>query len=557
MANDFIKLTANKQSQSQIDALKKIGSKTGIDGGQIILNGGNLSIFQGDVENFKSAGLGNYNAEQLETIFGALDVDGNGQIDENEITAFAALGNDENDVIDNDKSIIDETDFAALYEMAQDYVDEALQEETTTNTTVTTPEVTTTTPEVTTTPTTTTENEVQRTEATLSDNEALAAATELRIAMKGYDVSGKGEKQVNKILLERGYNSADIVKIMNAFEEQYGESLMSDIQDDFTGDRETKLRETLYAAASAEASATMGWTSTEDIPTNIAQKASKFYEALEKGGDDDSYMKEFHELSDSEKTQIMLACDLLYPDKSAMTRITQNKYWAGYEDKYVNGILNAFTNVVNSNQVKTENKTNDNVVKNTTTLDERTTMSDNQASAVANELHTAMKGYDVFGKGEKQVNKILLERGYSSSDIVKIMDAFQSQHGESLMSDIQDDFTGDRETKLRETLYAAASAEASATMGWTSTEDIPTNIAQKASKFYEALEKGGDDDSYMKEFHELSDSEKTQIMLACDLLYPDKSAMTRITQNKYWAGYEDKYVNGILNALKNVAKNGI
>ena len=94
-------------------------------------------------------------------------------------------------------------------------------------------------------------------------------------------------------------------------------------------------------------------------------------------------------------------------------------------------------------------------------------------------------------------------------------------------------------------------------MGWTSTEDIPTNIAQKASKFYEALEKGGDDDAYMKEFHELSDSEKTQIMLACDLLYPDKSAMTRITQNKYWAGYEDKYVNGILNALKNVAKNGI
>ena len=557
MANDFIKLTANKQSQSQIDALKKIGSKTGIDGGQIILNGGNLSIFQGDVENFKSAGLGNYNAEQLETIFGALDVDGNGQIDENEITAFAALGNDENDVIDNDKSIIDETDFAALYEMAQDYVDEALQEETTTNTTVTTPEVTTTTPEVTTTPTTTTENEVQRTEATLSDNEALAAATELRIAMKGYDVSGKGEKQVNKILLERGYNSADIVKIMNAFEEQYGESLMSDIQDDFTGDRETKLREALYAAASAEAYATMGWASVDDIPSDIAQKANKFYSALEKGGDDDAYMKDFHKLSDEEKTQIMLACDLLYPDKSAMTRITQNKYWAGYEDKYVNGILNAFTNVVNSNQVKTENKTNDNVVKNTTTLDERTTMSDNQASAVANELHTAMKGYDVFGKGEKQVNKILLERGYSSSDIVKIMDAFQSQHGESLMSDIQDDFTGDRETKLREALYAAASAEAYATMGWASVDDIPSDIAQKANKFYSALEKGGDDDAYMKDFHKLSDEEKTQIMLACDLLYPDKSAMTRITQNKYWAGYEDKYVNGILNALKNVAKNGI
>jgi len=130
MANDFMKLTAKNQTQSQIDALKKIGDAGyGVNGGQIVFDGDNLSIFQGDVNNFKSTGLGGYNADQLGTIFAALDVDGNGKLDMNELQSFAALGEDTEDVIDNDKAIIDETDFAALFDLAQEYVEEALVEE--------------------------------------------------------------------------------------------------------------------------------------------------------------------------------------------------------------------------------------------------------------------------------------------------------------------------------------------------------------------------------------------------------------------------------------------
>ena len=130
MATDnFMKLTV--KNQSQVDALKKIGKHDfGVNGGRVVLNGENLSIFQGDVENFQNSGLGNYNAEQLETVFAVLDADGNGKLDASELKAFASLGEDTDNIIENDKNIIDETDFEALYNMAQDYVEEALVDDT-------------------------------------------------------------------------------------------------------------------------------------------------------------------------------------------------------------------------------------------------------------------------------------------------------------------------------------------------------------------------------------------------------------------------------------------
>ena len=87
MATDnFMKLTV--KNQSQVDALKKIGKHDfGVNGGRVVLNVENLSIFQGDVENFQNSGLGNYNAAQHETVFAVLDADGNGNLDASELQA--------------------------------------------------------------------------------------------------------------------------------------------------------------------------------------------------------------------------------------------------------------------------------------------------------------------------------------------------------------------------------------------------------------------------------------------------------------------------------------
>ena len=190
------------------------------------------------------------------------------------------------------------------------------------------------------TPTPEPEREVQTTDATLSDNEALALASELRSAMAGWRTD---EAKVHDILQERGYNSADVLKIMNAFESKYNESLMSDIQGDFSGNEETNLRETLFKAAASEAAQSLGWTSIDDIPSDIVDMANDFYLELE-SSDATGYMKKFDKFSDSQKSQIMVACQVLHPDELAISRITEDRAWFGKEDGYVDNILRALKN---------------------------------------------------------------------------------------------------------------------------------------------------------------------------------------------------------------------
>ena len=560
MATDnFMKLTV--KNQSQIDALKKIGKHDfGVNGGRIVMNGTDLSIFQGDVENFKKSELGNYNAEQLETIFGVLDADGNGKLDMNELKSFAALGEDTDNIIEDDKNIIDETDFEALYTMAQDYVEEALVEEPETN--PTTPDTTIDIPTVDdkdkvdgddkkVTDEKTTDEKTDITDdivepevaekSVIDDNDAAAAAEELRTAMAGL---GTDEKTVTRVLIESGYSTADIVKIMDVFENKYGETLMHDIQGDYSGKEETKLRNVLYNSAAAEAQETLGWQSTEDIPEDIAKKANDFYTKLE-SNNALGYMKDFDKLSDKEKAQILVACDMLHTDDTAINRITEGMVWFGKEDGYVDGIMSALKNtagVKESSNTKTP-------AQEATTSEERATISNNDASSKAAELRNAMAG---LGTDEKTVSQILTQSGYSTADIVKIMDSFESTYGESLMSDIQGDYSGNAETQLRNVLYNSAAAEAQTTLNWQSTNDIPKEIATKANELYSQLE-SNDATGYMKNFSKLSNEEQAKVMLACDLLHPNESVMDRLTQDRVWFGKEDGYVDNIIKGMKKVA----
>lgn len=564
MATDnFMKLTV--KNQSQIDALKKIGKHDfGVNGGRVVLNGENLSIFQGDVENFKNSGLGNYSAEQLETVFAVLDADGNGKLDASELKAFAALGEDTDNIIENDKNIIDETDFEALYAMAQDYVEEALVDETdptpstpTTDTDVVKPDVKPEIPEVKpdvepeidVKPETKPEEKVEEPEveektteeSVIDDNEAAAAAQELRTAMAGL---GTDEKTVTRILEKSGYSSADLVKIMDVFEDKYGESLMSDIQGDYSGKAETQLRNVLYNAAATEAQKSLGWKSADDIPQDIVAKANDYYTNLE-SNNALGYMKEFNKLTDQEKSQILVACDMLHSDETSVNRLTQGMVWFGKEDGYVNGMISALKNtagVKESTATKAE-------PKESTTASERATISDNDANAKAEELRNAMKGW---GTDEKTVSKVLEYSNYSSADIVKIMDAFENNYGETLMHDIQGDYSGKAETKLRNLLFDATANEAQQTLNWQSTSDIPDKIVSQANEIYAQLE-SNDATECMKDFSKLSSEDQAKIMLACDMLHPNESVMDRLTEGMVWFGKEDGYVDTIIKGMKKVS----
>lgn len=569
MATDnFMKLTV--KNQSQVDALKKIGKHDfGVNGGRVVLNGENLSIFQGDVENFQNSGLGNYNAEQLETVFAVLDADGNGKLDASELKAFASLGEDTDNIIENDKNIIDETDFEALYNMAQDYVEEALVDDTDPTPAPTKPDTDVVvkpdvkpevpvvkpdvTPEIDVKPEIkpetkpeekVTEPEVEEKtteESVIDDNEAEAAAQELRTAMKGL---GTDEKTVTRILEKSGYSSADLVKIMDVFENKFGESLMSDIQDDYSGKAETQLRNVLYNAAATEAQKSLGWKSADDIPQDVAAKAEEYYKQLE-SNNALGYMKEFNKLTDQEKSQILVACDMLHSDEKAVNRLTQGMVWFGKEDGYVNGMISALKNTAGVKETAVAKAE----PKESTTAAERATIDDNDANAKAAELRKAMKGW---GTDEKTVSKVLEYSNYSSADIVKIMDAFESNYGETLMHDIQGDYSGKAETKLRNLLFDATASEAQQTLNWESTNDIPKKIVSQANELYAQLE-SNDATECMKDFSKLSSEDQAKIMLACDMLHPNESVMDRLTQDRVWFGKEDGYVDTVIKGMKKVA----
>ncbi len=569
MATDnFMKLTV--KNQSQVDALKKIGKHDfGVNGGRVVLNGENLSIFQGDVENFQNSGLGNYNAEQLETVFAVLDADGNGKLDASELKAFASLGEDTDNIIENDKNIIDETDFEALYNMAQDYVEEALVDDTDPTPAPTKPDTDVVvkpdvkpevpvvkpdvTPEIDVKPEIkpetkpeekVTEPEVEEKtteESVIDDNEAEAAAQELRTAMKGL---GTDEKTVTRILEKSGYSSADLVKIMDVFENKFGESLMSDIQDDYSGKAETQLRNVLYNAAATEAQKSLGWKSADDIPQDVAAKAEEYYKQLE-SNNALGYMKEFNKLTDQEKSQILVACDMLHSDETAVNRLTQGMVWFGKEDGYVNGMISALKNTAGVKETAVAKAE----PKESTTAAERATIDDNDANAKAAELRKAMKGW---GTDEKTVSKVLEYSNYSSADIVKIMDAFESNYGETLMHDIQGDYSGNAETKLRNLLFDATASEAQQTLNWESTNDIPKKIVSQANELYAQLE-SNDATECMKDFSKLSSEDQAKIMLACDMLHPNESVMDRLTQDRVWFGKEDGYVDTVIKGMKKVA----
>lgn len=355
MTDNFGKFTVNKNNAAQMEALKKLGNiNFGVNDGKIVKVGNDMSVFQGDVNNLQKSPLGQfYNEEQIQTIFSAVDVDGNGKLDSNEINMLATLGDDPSHVIPEDKATIDESDFGALFDLAENYVNEALTEpviDTGKTTTTDTNNGTRVKEEPLTEykPETEVKQEIKTTtsneRATISDNDALARAQELRSAMAGW---GTDEKTVTRILEGSGYSTADIVKISSTFENAFGESLMHDVQNDFSGKAETVHREVLYNAASEEARQTIGWNSTDDIPKDVVAKANEFYAELESASAL-GYMKDFKGLSDEDKAQILVACDMLHPDQSAVTRVTENRVWFGKEDGYVDDMIGSLMTVANT-----------------------------------------------------------------------------------------------------------------------------------------------------------------------------------------------------------------
>ncbi len=172
-------------------------------------------------------------------------------------------------------------------------------------------------------------------------------------------------------------------------------------------------------------------------------------------------------------------------------------------------------------------------------------ISDRIAKIEANKLYNAMER---LGTDESTVSAVLKESNYTPADIVKIMKAYESQYGKSLMKDIQEDYSGAAETDLRNLLYKSAEIIAYNALGWNSPDDIPEDIVLKTSELYNSLS-SFNYASGMQKFNSLNKNEMAQVIIAYEMLYGDDNAMDTITQGKHYYGAEDTYVNNIINSL--------
>ena len=111
-------------------------------------------------------------------------------------------------------------------------------------------------------------------ESTISDADALSYAKQLHEATAGK--WGTDEDAVESILYSDDLSSKDIVKIMNAYEAEYGKSLEKAIKNDFSGKAEDRLLDVLNDAEQEAARETEGATLTDKEVQNYTKQ---LYEA--------------------------------------------------------------------------------------------------------------------------------------------------------------------------------------------------------------------------------------------------------------------------------------
>lgn len=173
-----------------------------------------------------------------------------------------------------------------------------------------------------------------------------------------------------------------------------------------------------------------------------------------------------------------------------------------------------------------------------------------RAEDAARALYKATEGK--MGTDEKIVSSYLLNDSYTSDDILMIMNSYQNLFGHSLMKAIQGDYSGKQETVLREKLYSVVEEKAQSKLKWKSEEDIPDDIIEKTKQLHGKFSELSMLD-YMSQFNKFDSSTKAKMLVAYKILYPnEKSPLTQVT-DKAWFGDEDRYVDGMIESLRQTA----
>lgn len=165
-------------------------------------------------------------------------------------------------------------------------------------------------------------------------------------------------------------------------------------------------------------------------------------------------------------------------------------------------------------------------------------------SAISDRLYNATAGKS--GTDEDVVNHILLNSNYTSEQLVKIMQQYQSNYGRSLMEDIQNDFSGDGETKLRNKLFEALQNEVNAKTDYDTAPSATASAraGELHSKFNEfsMLDYMGQ----IMDNNQMSQKDRVEMLTAYTQVYGN-NLMNKIT-DKSWFGAEDGYIRTIFDS---------
>ena len=280
--------------------------------------------------------------------------------------------------------------------------------------------------------------EQSKQDVSLSDREIDLMVDKLHTAMKGW---GTDEQAVNEVLNDESLTAADILTIMNAYEEKYGESLESDIKGDFSGDAEDGLLEVLTNAEKEVMENVKtdpvdgGVTGEVHSYTNTLNErevdliVDKLYSAMKDLGTDEEAINEV--LNDESLT----AADIV---------TIMNAYEAKYGKTLESDIKGDFSSEAQDSLLGVLDKAKTEMRKNIIEHGE-STLSDREVELMADNLRLAMKG---AGTEEEAVSNILNDPSLTAADILKIMDKFEEKYGESLEDDIKGDFSGEAQKSL-------------------------------------------------------------------------------------------------------------
>ena len=246
----------------------------------------------------------------------------------------------------------------------------------------------------------------------ISDREAKLYAEKLHDAVDGWGTDEQAFKEVMQDL-----DGANLLKVAQIYEKEFGESLEEAIKDDFSGADENTYLGQLKGAQEQAKSEGQPLITKEDA----ALYADQIHEAIDGWGTDEEKVSE---LINSLRPEDLQVVSMVYEEEygESLEEAIKGDFSGDEEDVLLDKLSDAQKAEIPEGAIKEENEG---------------PISDRTAKLYAEKLHDAIDGW---GTDEEAVEKVMGR--LEGADLVKVAQIYEQEYGESLEEAIKGDFSG-------------------------------------------------------------------------------------------------------------------